>query len=154
VANAVTCWLLHLVPDPSQVLAEVARVVRPGGRYVNVSSRSVYEEDDLRSIIEPMVDALRAHHDDPDDLVAAGRQVGLVPVQVAWTSEQVLATSPNEQAAVIEARTWSSLWDLPDEVWEHTVLPAITALRALPEPDRPRRRRARMAITVLDAPAG
>jgi ubiquinone/menaquinone biosynthesis C-methylase UbiE len=34
VDNATMIWLLHLVDDPAPLIAEVARVLRPGGRFI------------------------------------------------------------------------------------------------------------------------
>jgi hypothetical protein len=40
---------------------------------------------------------------------------------------------------------------LSDGQWQAHVVPAIEALRAMPQPDRPRERRARMTVSVLEA---
>lgn len=48
----------------------------------------------------------------------------------------------------IEDRIWSFLWDLDERAWAETVQPAIAALRALPEADRPRDRTHRYRLAV------
>jgi hypothetical protein len=60
--------------------------------------------------------------------------------------------TPAEQAGRIAARSFSSLWDVPDDRWAAVVEPAIAALRALPEPDRPRERRTDYELLVFDRP--
>lgn len=56
-------------------------------------------------------------------------------------------------ARAIESRQWSTLWDLSDERWAEVVEPALRALRALPDHDTPRPRRAHDNVVVL-TPAG
>ena len=51
--------------------------------------------------------------------------------------------APTAEADAIERRIYSSLFDVDDEAWARVVVPVIDALRALPDPDRPRRRRNR-----------
>lgn len=49
---AVIIWLLHLLPDAEPVIAEVSRVVRPGGTFVTtVDKRSAYPHDDVEEIL-------------------------------------------------------------------------------------------------------
>jgi hypothetical protein len=56
------------------------------------------------------------------------------------------------QVRHIGARIWSSLWDLPPQRWAAVVEPALTALRALPDPDRPRGRRTTQTLLVFERP--
>ena len=49
----------------------------------------------------------------------------------------------------IRARTWSGSWDIDDETWARTAEPVIERLLALPDPDRPRRRRRAQRLGVF-----
>ena len=42
------------------------------------------------------------------------------------------------------------LWDVPDDVWAAVVVPTVAALRALPEPERRRERRAHFDVVVFE----
>ncbi|XIE82037.1 class I SAM-dependent methyltransferase [Streptomyces sp. SBR177] len=61
VAQAVSTWLLHAGPDPRAVFAEVARVLRPGGRYLVIPARGMRPADDIGRIVGELEDRL-----DPD----------------------------------------------------------------------------------------
>jgi hypothetical protein len=64
----------------------------------------------------------------------------------------VFRASPEESAALIERREFSKLWDLDTDRWQAIVEPALSALRALPEPQRQRERHAVHEIIVLEKP--
>jgi SAM-dependent methyltransferase len=155
VANVVIVWVLHLVPDVSAFLAEVARVLAPGGRLATIPAGSQTETGEIAEIVRAMHRELTDHRprsDAPDAVVAAAEQAGLATVDRATTTTGAHAESPAEQALRIETRTFASLWDLPADRWAATVEPAIAALRALPDPDRPRQRRADYELLVFERP--
>ncbi len=121
----------------------------PGGRLVVVPAGGEIA-DEIEQIIRPMSEALRPKRDSPAQLVAVAEGAGLRVVETARTGDGVWHTSPNQHADEIEARSWSSLWDLPADVWDAVVLPAVAALRALPEPDRPRHRSGHFDVVVFE----
>ena len=160
VDDAYSVWVLHVVSDVSQVLAEVARVLRPGGRYLIVPSSPGPPDgmdDAVRELVSDMHEVLRgrSRSDDPDrverlaDLAPAA---GLRLVDVV-EGQSEFAETPSAIAANIERRTYSVLWDLEPARWEQVVRPVIAALRALPDPDLPRARFAREQVIVLERPA-
>jgi hypothetical protein len=77
-----------------------------------------------------------------------GRRCGFEVVHegVVVTTTSV---SPNGLADAIDERLFSHLWDVGEAQWREVVEPAVVALRALPEPDRPRRRIFRHPLVVL-----
>ena len=153
VDNVVLVWVLHLVPDVGAFLAEVARVLAPGGRLATIPAGSQSETGEIAEIVWAMHRELSDHRprsDAPDTVVAAAEQAGLALVARAPASSGPWPESPAEQARRIEARTFASLWDLPDDRWAATVEPAIAALRALPDPDRPRERVTDYEVLVFD----
>ena len=97
-----------------------------------------------------MAEALRPRRDGPHQLAALAAGAGLRVVELTTTGDGVWHLSPNEQADQIEARMWSMLWDVPDDVWAAQVAPTVAALRALPEPDRRRERRGRFDLVVFE----
>jgi SAM-dependent methyltransferase len=153
--NVVMVWVLHLVADLPAVLAEAARILAPGGRTAVVPAGGQWDDDDIGAIVRAMHEALqdvRPHRDAPPDVVAAAHDLGLSLIAEIDTRSEVWHHSPEDQARAIESRTWSSLWDLPDDRWAAVVEPAIAALRALPDPTRPRARRTHYRALVFDRP--
>lgn len=152
VPNVVTVWVTQLVPDVAGFVAALGALLSPGGRLAIVpSSHGGGADDEIADVVGPMSDALRPRRDGPDQLVAAAPGAGLRPAHTTTLGvDDIWHTSPAEQADQIEGRTWSILWDLPDEMWQRHVVPTIAALRALPDPDRPRSRRGLFDIVVLE----
>jgi len=149
--NAYSVWLLHLVGDVPAVLAEAARVLLPGGRYLVLpSSQGV--DTELDRLLETMTEKLV-----PDRPGSRSATLALLAPPARLRVVDIVALPPFEYTetaadiiAAIEARTWSSLWDVPDATWAEVVLPVLDTLRALPGQDRPRPRRALGEVLVLE----
>lgn len=150
--NVVMVWVLHLVPEPVAFLAEAARVLHDGGRLVVVPAGGQWEPDDMGQIISAMHHALRPPRDRPEHLADHAAAAGFALVGQHASETEEWETSPEDQAQRIESRAWSSLWDVPDERWAEVVAPAIAALRALPDPESPRRRRTHYEVLVFERP--
>ncbi|WP_256788898.1 class I SAM-dependent methyltransferase [Frankia sp. AvcI1] len=134
--------VLHLVGDPDRVLAEVARVLRPGGRLAVVGAGQHERHSDVTAVLRDLDEALRAERprrDRPELLLPAAQRSGLRLVEeFSFAREERETLTPAEARAQIESRVWSTLWDLSDRQWATIVEPAVAALRRLPDPDRPR----------------
>jgi SAM-dependent methyltransferase len=143
-------WLLHLVGDAAAVLREAARVLRPGGRLLVVSSRGEVEHDDIEDVMVDLTEELRGRVDVRDRLGPLGEAAGLTLVDEVCTAPAVWEESPNQMAGNLEGRIFSVLLDLDDETFERVVAPMIRDLRALPDPDRARRRTGRHRIFVFE----
>ncbi len=140
-------WVLHLVHDPAATLAEAARVVRPGGRIVTITNNAAFDPDDeIAPIVDRLAPLRRARLDHRD--VVAAEVPGLELVHEGFTRWDEFETAPTTEADAIEGRIYSSLFDVDDETWERVVVPVIDALRALPDPECPRRRRNRHPLLV------
>ena len=155
VDDAYSVWLLQLVRDISLVLREVARVVRPGGRYLVVPT------DATPVVDEPIGRAQRAlnrvayggpRQDHADAVVAAARDCDLRVVEVADGAVHEFDERPSQMLEAIEKRQFSMMWEIPDETWAEIVPPIVEELSALP--DRPIRRRARSQVVVLERDRG
>lgn len=147
VDTAYFVWVLQLVQDPAATLSEAARVVRPGGRVVAITSGPEYDSDDT---IAPVVDGLaplrrmRLDH----TAVVADSHRDLALIHDGFTTWDEFETTPSTEADAIEQRIYSSLFDVDDATWSAVVEPVIARLRALPDPDRPHRRRNRHPLLV------
>jgi SAM-dependent methyltransferase len=150
VPNALTVWVTQLVPDVGTFVASVGEVVAPRGRLVVVPAGLRTEHDEIDRVVRPMAEILRPQRDGPDQLAALADGANLRVVEQATAGDGVWSVSPAEQAHQLEARSWSMLWDLPDDIWDELVVPTIAALRALPEPDRRRDRTGRFDVVVFE----
>jgi SAM-dependent methyltransferase len=151
--SAYFVWVLHLVHDPATALAEAARVVRGGGRVASITSSSIHDDDDEIAPIIDRLAPLRQTRLDHNAIVVSDHAM-LQLVHEGFTEWEEHETVPSAEADAIEQRIYSSLFDVDDATWERVVVPVIDALRALPEPDRPRRRRTRHPIMVWSVAAG
>ena len=153
IGQAVSVWLLHLVADRAVVLAEVARALRPGGRYLVSSARvRVPPKDEIERLLFDMrnqLDPTGGWRDDQRQVLDAADSAGFTLVDQRPAPPDEVAQSPAEVAASIEAKTWSSLWDLTDEQWQAVVVPTVAALRALPDAHLQRRCHVPQRIIVL-----
>jgi len=131
-------WVLHLVADPADVVAECARVLRRGGRLLVVAGHPRTERAEDMTAYNNALDALRSGRRDTAEAIAQwAAAVGLQ--QVAYRElEDTFHQAPAEYADVLEKRTFSFIWDLDDHTWDEVVQPVIDGLRALPDPARRR----------------
>ena len=156
VDDAYSVWVFHVVGDQAGVLRDTLRVLRPGGRYlIELTSRLEREDDEIARILVAMHDRLRAGSRPRDDLkllVTLAVDVGFTLARIVDRTNDIFMESPLETAAGIERRDFAALWDIDAERWQTDVEPAIEALRALPEPGRPRERCAIHEVVVLEKP--
>jgi ubiquinone/menaquinone biosynthesis C-methylase UbiE len=153
IQQAVSVWLLHLVADRAVVLAEVARALRPGGRYLVCTAWGrVSPRDEIERLLFDMrnqLDPTGGWHDDERQVLDAAQFAGFTVVDQQLASLGEVPQSPAEVADKIEAKTWSNLWDLTDEQWRTVVVPTVAALRALPDAHVQRRYDMPQRIIVL-----
>lgn len=138
VAAAYLVHVLHLVGDVPRTLAELVRVLRPGGRAVT----TVYAHGPLTGDLHREFDRVRSQLDAqprPDDeahVVELARAVGLEPVE--RHDLPGMALSPRIAADRLEARSLSWMWSVDEDAWTRHVPPALERLRSLPDQDRVR----------------
>lgn len=160
VDNCYAVWVLHMVPDLDAAVAEVDRVLRPGGRFLACSANNVATlADPIGRIVHDMRLRLDERPDerpdaggavDPrDPVLAAGLARGFEVVPGVHEVRQSYQAAPAAMAANIERRGFSGLADVTDEQWETVVLPAVRALRALPDPEAPVERQTVHRFVVL-----
>jgi SAM-dependent methyltransferase len=142
-------WVLHLVDDVTAVLRECVRALRDGGRVVACVGGRQDVDDEITRVVEP-VNRLRHGDDRPEHVITLAGDAGLRLAADETTPDLAYTSSPSIEADRIEARTSSALWDLDDDTWQRVVAPVVDALRALPEPDRPRRRLARYRMLAFE----
>jgi ubiquinone/menaquinone biosynthesis C-methylase UbiE len=149
----VAIWVLHLVADPAAVLAEAARVLTPGGRFVVITSEPQHEDGDE---IDATLTAVAPHpprQDAPGTVIPMARALGLRLVERTMTTPRRYLDSPAHTAEQFEQRVFSQLWAMDDATFAREVQPKIDALRALPGADRERERAVRHNLMVFARPS-
>ncbi|MFD9130606.1 class I SAM-dependent methyltransferase, partial [Kitasatospora sp. NPDC059571] len=134
----VLVWLLHLLDDAEPVLAEAARVLRPGGRLVTTvdKDRAAFTTDsDIARLTAP----LRREHaagaaDRPDRIAALAHGLGLRPAGETAFRGTGQGRSPRAWRTAVEAGRipWARAAGL------ERAAALCRDLAALPDQDRPR----------------
>jgi SAM-dependent methyltransferase len=152
--EVVLAWVLQLVPDPAGVLRECRRVVRASGRVLVIVAQpeSLGDADaDLHAAEATLLQApgFPAREDRRAAAADAAAAAGF-RVEVARTEAQTFTQAPTAVADVWQRRLHGWMVDLDDATFAAWVQPAIDALLALPEPDRPRERTHAHPLLVLE----
>jgi SAM-dependent methyltransferase len=150
--------VLHLVGDTSPVLREVARVLRPAGRLAVTGRGSYADVSDLGRILRALNSQLdgrqpRAARSAAGSVIETAAPHGLRLVEQFAMTPRDAETTPEQAIAGIESRLWSSLWDVPDDLWASVVEPAVAELRRLPGQDQPRRATSHDPVLIFEATA-
>lgn len=138
-AGCYAIWMLHLASNVSLALTEVRRVLRPGGRLVVVPASNRPRGDAIGRLMYAMQTKLlgeRSQKGGVDELLELAGQCGFT---LAGRRElvQTYQLAPEAMAREIETRNFSSLQHVSEQQWREIVQPTVTALQALPEPDKP-----------------
>ncbi|WP_042380934.1 class I SAM-dependent methyltransferase [Streptacidiphilus melanogenes] len=141
--DAVTSvWLLHLLPDSRPVVAEFARVLRPGGVVVCTVDKDACHDvgsdiDDVLGELRPRRDNAvgAAEQDATARIVAHGADFGLEPVGEGAFTAHLRGTTPTSLADLIRGDRY--------QFWARRLAPAdrqrvLDGLAALPDQDRKR----------------
>ena len=132
-------WVLHLVGDVPAVLTEVARVLRPGGRYVVVPGYGQDSDDRISRLFQGMWDALDPEgirRDNEPRLRELAPAAGLRVTDAFRGPDLVRRESPAKLIQNIEQRVFSILWDVDDDRWRRHVEPVLQEIRSMPDPGR------------------
>jgi ubiquinone/menaquinone biosynthesis C-methylase UbiE len=156
VARALSVWVVQSVPDPIRLFAEVARVLRPGGRFVVCTTQRPADDDVIGHIIERMGDAVDTHR--------IGQRPRSVTVDqvLEWSDlarfrgevhphQRSFVSSPELELDAIERRAWPALRELDEAAAADATRPAIEALQALPPGET--ERRGFVDVIVLERPS-
>jgi SAM-dependent methyltransferase len=150
--NVLAVWVLQLVSSVEATLREARRVLVDGGRLVVVPSRGHFSADDIDAVSVDFQTEIRGvRQDDPERIEAAGAKIGLRLVEAGATESMYFDDTPADVVRSIEARRFGILLDLGDDDWQRVVLPALAALRSLPDQDRPRHRSSWHDLLVFEA---
>lgn len=150
VSTVVAAHVLHVVGDIAGALLEAARVLRPGGRVVALHvGDGESDTTDVAQALEPMLAISRPRVVIGEAARRAGLAAGLSLVWQGPAAAVTIQHTPRQVVDGLRERAWSFLWDLDDDAWRRHVAPALTALAALPDQDRPREHDQRDQLTIL-----
>jgi ubiquinone/menaquinone biosynthesis C-methylase UbiE len=130
--------VLHVVSQPSAVLDEAARILRPHGRLVVVGTGDREPDDDAGRLLAELQQRLIGPRADRAGRVIAAAEAAGLTLQGRQSFQQAARSAPSELAHQLENRMWSWTWNVDAATWAALVEPVAAALRALPEPDSPR----------------
>ncbi len=150
-AGVVAVHVLHLVSSVPATVAEAARVLQPGGRFVVVHARPLPEQDDdLVEATRGLAAIVGEPRDSPEQVRAAGEAAGLRCLLQERAAPEVSEHSPADVVDLMERRSLSMLWNVGEQQWQAQVEPVLAALRALPDQDRARRQVASRTVSVFE----
>ena len=130
--------VLHLVAEIPATLAEVARVLRPGGTLAATAFPAGPVAGDVFDELDRMHDRLGVlrRDDDPETVLRLAADGGFE--FAARVDEPGRPVAPRSEADLIEARSHAWTWSIDDETWARVVEPTLARVRALPDQDRVR----------------
>jgi ubiquinone/menaquinone biosynthesis C-methylase UbiE len=138
IAHAVSVWVVHAVDPPEAMFAEVARVLRPDGRYLVCPTNRPLPSDPIAPVLAAMFaraervhPTWRRHAVSAGDILAWGALAGFGG-QIEPMDSRSWLTSADEQVQSIRDRVWPALRGLDDEDFITVTQPALDALASLP----------------------
>ncbi|MFD3457080.1 class I SAM-dependent methyltransferase [Streptomyces sp. NPDC058691] len=129
-----TVWVLHLLPFAPEVIAECARVLRPGGVLVTTVDKDAGHDvdSDIDALLRPF--ARRVAHDAEERVLRRAAAHGLRPARETRFTGHGQGRTPRDLAVRIAAGQFASALALG----EGDADALAGRLAALPDPDRPR----------------
>jgi ubiquinone/menaquinone biosynthesis C-methylase UbiE len=141
VPQAVSTWLLHVVPNQMDVFMELARVLRPGGHWLVLPGRVPRPDDTIGWLIREIDDAAGRNRDDSAAMAACAEAAGFTLMGEFAHREKRFVESPAEVAARLETGLYSTTWSTQREAEVAAVRRrAVQTLRGMPNPDTRRER--------------
>jgi ubiquinone/menaquinone biosynthesis C-methylase UbiE len=110
---AVISHVLHLIPDPSTVIDELARVLKPDGRLVHCVSR---DDKTFSELMDAWQGPLKTHMQERWNRVDNTLpDAGWTQVGNEWAFDYTKHNSPAQLIEFYRRRSWSATWLLSDE---------------------------------------
>ncbi|MER6098824.1 class I SAM-dependent methyltransferase [Streptomyces sp. NPDC001728] len=155
VSQAVSTWLLHAGPDHGRVFDEVARVLRPGGRYLVIPAGGTRPTDDIGLVVgalEERLDPDRTRQDGPWTLAPIAEARGLVYRGRASERPMTFRLSARDMARSLSGGLFTGAWAVRGAEAGRLVEETRERLLALPDPDVERVREMADYVMVFAKP--
>lgn len=141
IPQAVSTWLVHIVHDPGAVFHEMARVLRPGGRWLVLPSRAPRDDDLMGQLVRQVDEAAGRSRDDSQTLAPLAEAAGFELVSEFAHREKRIWSAPAELADRLEGGMYSVTWSPELDATVRAVRRrAVETLRQMPHPKTPRER--------------
>jgi SAM-dependent methyltransferase len=136
VAGVYLVHVLHLVGDVPAVLAEIARVLRPGGTMVATAFPGGPVPGDVHEEMDRLRDRLGDQRRTVDAALVTrlAAEAGFEPAGRA--EEPGVEVTPQHVVDLLESRSASWMWAVDNETWARELPAAVARFRALPDQDR------------------
>ena len=146
--------VFHLIPTWPLALAELLRVIKPGGyfvygseRWLPIGARHTFDQQ-WRAILATHGVAPRGHQATDSAVVAALGELGLPPRMTdvaSWRTSTTVADALTRQTG----REYSSSWTIPDEIFTQAAEEFTAWVRATyPDPGATLTSEARFSLTI------
>jgi len=155
VTAAVSVWVIHAIDSPLDLLAEVARVLRPGGCYLVATTQRPAPDDRIGAIMAELflrLDAVKPRRHGPEPIAAkvegwahhAGLRTEVETIEREWVN------TPADEISSITGRMFPALRDLDEDTFADVTGPTLEALARLPP--GPTTRRGLGEIITVETP--
>jgi ubiquinone/menaquinone biosynthesis C-methylase UbiE len=153
--QAIAVWVLHSVAEPTRALAEVFRVIAPGGRLLVCPVNRATDDDAVGKAFEDLGRRV-------DRIVGLDQREVTAGVIEAWGAaagfrstiealpEQSWTSTIEREVEAIESRMWSPLAGLTNEQYHAATEATLSLLRGMGTAEI--RRRAHAELVVLARP--
>ncbi len=138
VAGVYLVHVLHLVGSVPAALAEVARVLRPGGTMVATAFPVGPVPGDVHEEMDRFRDRLGVDRGTVDVPLVTGLAAGAGFELVGRADEPGVEITLGQVVDLLGARSLSWMWAVDDETWARELPTTLARIRALPDPDRGR----------------
>jgi SAM-dependent methyltransferase len=135
---ALIVHILHLVPEPERAVAELARVLRPNGKALQCWNER--DESYFEPLWKAWDEAINGERQTQDSWKSSKMLIGNMDwLQLGdeYVYHYTMSMSPEEMADRYRNRVYSSMWHMPDEVWQAGVAALEEALKSsYPDPEQ------------------
>lgn len=148
VDHAVGVWVAHSVADRSGMFREVARVLRPGGRFLVMPAQLTSPNDVVGLVFQGMVQRMGSTTEGrptAEDIVQLAASAGFTG-HVEDLGTQTWNSSREHELSVVTSRSWRWLSTLDEDTYQRVAGPAVEELAALPPGPLVREAIAKLAV--------
>jgi ubiquinone/menaquinone biosynthesis C-methylase UbiE len=137
IGHAVSVWMVHSLDRPEELFFELARVLRPGGRYFVCPTNHTTADDPIAPILREMFGRAQTvhptwrHREVTIEAIIGWAEAAGFDARVEQFATRHWETSVEEQTQWILDRVWPGVTGLNDDDYEFVTAPALKALGSI-----------------------